>query len=53
MEQEKINSFTIGTAGQGGALKVYFKDIDIELIKKAIMVYNTTIKGDQLRKELR
>ncbi len=56
MEQENKNSFTIGTAATGGALKVYLPDNEeeaIRLIKWAIMVYNTVIQADKLRNELR
>ena len=43
MEEQKIDSFSIGTAATGGAIKVYFDDIHsqntIEKIDKAILLW--------------
>ena len=47
------DSFTVGTAGTGGCVKVYFGESDAEAkITKAILLYKKFVENERIKKEL-
>ena len=53
MEEEKMNTFTIGTAGTGGAIKVRWsddEDADAK-IKRARELYNKHVEFPKVSRE--
>jgi hypothetical protein len=52
-ENEMKDSFTIGTAGKDGCIKVYFDSINAEeKIDLALKLYNKYVELKQMRREL-
>jgi hypothetical protein len=52
-ENEMKDSFTIGTAGKDGCIKVYFDSTNAEeKINLALKLYNKYVELKQMRREL-